>query len=118
MAIIKSYTDIEQSKKLAKILPIESADMGYLWNGTSFCEYPVSSQTIFKKVENVPCWSLAALLGVLPLPDLVQDKADDELFWQCSVYDEDGTQLCVTYDNNPIDACVEMIEELHERKIL
>jgi hypothetical protein len=58
------------------------------------------------------------LLGVLPLPDLVQDKADNELFWQCSVYDEDGTQLCVIYDNNPIDACVEMIEELHERKIL
>jgi hypothetical protein len=27
MATIKSYTDIEQSKKLAEILPIESADM-------------------------------------------------------------------------------------------
>ena len=29
MATIKSYTDIEQSKKLAEILPLESADMGY-----------------------------------------------------------------------------------------
>ena len=29
MATIKSYTDIEQSRKLAKILPIESADMRY-----------------------------------------------------------------------------------------
>ena len=27
MATIKSYTDIEQSRKLAKILPLESADM-------------------------------------------------------------------------------------------
>lgn len=27
---MKSYTDIEQSKKLAKILPLESADMEYL----------------------------------------------------------------------------------------
>lgn len=27
MSTIKSYTDIEQSKKLAMILPIESADM-------------------------------------------------------------------------------------------
>lgn len=26
---MKSYTDIEQSKKLAEILPIESADMRY-----------------------------------------------------------------------------------------
>lgn len=29
MATIKSYTDLEQSKKLAKILPLESADMHY-----------------------------------------------------------------------------------------
>lgn len=29
MATIKSYTDLEQSKKLAEILPIESADMHY-----------------------------------------------------------------------------------------
>ena len=29
MAALKSYTDIEQSKKLAEILPLESADMFY-----------------------------------------------------------------------------------------
>lgn len=29
MATIKAYTDIEQSRKLAEILPIESADMYY-----------------------------------------------------------------------------------------
>ena len=29
MATIKSYTDISQSKKLAEILPLESADMTY-----------------------------------------------------------------------------------------
>ena len=27
---MKAYTDIEQSKKLAEILPVESADMYYL----------------------------------------------------------------------------------------
>ena len=27
MATIKAFTDLEQSKKLAKILPLESADM-------------------------------------------------------------------------------------------
>ena len=26
---MKSYTDLEQSKKLAEILPLESADMSY-----------------------------------------------------------------------------------------
>ena len=29
MATIKSFTDLQQSKKLAEILPIESADMYY-----------------------------------------------------------------------------------------
>jgi hypothetical protein len=49
--------------------------MGYLWNGTSFCEYPVSIQTIFKRTENIPCWSLAALLQVLPLG--IYDELDN-----------------------------------------
>ena len=30
MAAIKSYTDLEQSRKLAEILPLESADMFYV----------------------------------------------------------------------------------------
>jgi hypothetical protein len=29
MVIIKSYTSLEQSRKLAEILPLESADMDY-----------------------------------------------------------------------------------------
>jgi hypothetical protein len=62
MATIKSYTDISQAKVLAEILPLDSADMGYLWNGYSFSEYPVSKQTIFNRIENTPCWSLASLL--------------------------------------------------------
>ena len=31
MAAIRSYTTIEQSKVLAEILPLESADMYYPW---------------------------------------------------------------------------------------
>lgn len=126
MTTIKSYTDLEQSKVLANILPLESADMHYSkdFDGRWFVDLAkYTSVKIPKYVGNVeehllPCWSLAALLGVLPLPDLIQDKADDELFCQCSVYDEDGTLLCETYDNNPVDACVAMIENLHELKML
>ena len=124
MATIKSFTDLEQSRNLAEILPIESADMrigNYVGkyaciDGTNVHYYHKSES--FGAPEIIPCWSLTALLGVLPLPDLIQDKADDELFWQCSVYDEDGTLLCETYDNNPVDACVAMIEKLHEQKLL
>ena len=33
MTAIKSYTDIEQSRKLAEILPLESADYHYIAQG-------------------------------------------------------------------------------------
>ncbi len=114
MATIKSYTDIEQSKKLAEILPLESADMNY-WCGT---QIRIGGHMAMDKDLDVPCWSLSALLGVLPLPALVQDKADNKLFWQCSTYEEDGTLLCETYGNNPVDACVAMVEKLNELNLL
>ena len=115
---MKSYTDLEQSKKLAEILPLESADMCYPKDAFeyNYSKEPVCHYSGIGLAH--PCWSLAALLGVLSLPDLIQDKADGELFWQCSVYNEDGTLLCETYDNNPIDACVAMIEKLNELKML
>jgi len=133
--IIKSFTGLHQSKVLAEILPLESADMVLLheepyetsdskFDGlhqalcVPFNKYDKSWRQKYKNISYFPCWSLAALLSVLPLPSLIQDKVDDELFWQCSSYDEDGTLLCETYDNNPIDACVEMIEKLHELNLL
>ena len=66
MAAIKSYTDIEQSSKLAEILPLESADNYYSWHDNRYyvvnkdCPYPYSLK------EKIPCWSLAALMNLLP----------------------------------------------------
>jgi len=64
---MKSYTDIEQSRKLAEFLPIESADMFLALNGT----VPVMSKYIddgLVTADNtaIPCWSLAALMNLLP----------------------------------------------------
>jgi len=112
MAAIKSYTNIPQSKKLAEILPIESADMGYLWNGTSFCNYPVSNQIIFKRMENVPCWSLAALLNVLP--ESYQLTSNKEGKVQLMLIH----QLEMDYYDNPVDAVVDMIFKLKELNLL
>ena len=59
---MKSFTNIEQSKKLAEILPLESADNYYSWHDERYyvvnkdCPYPYSLK------EKIPCWSLAALL--------------------------------------------------------
>jgi hypothetical protein len=117
MTTIKSYTDLEQSKKLAEFLPLESADMGYLWNGTSFCEYPVSNQTIFKRVENIPCWSLAALSAFI-LPSIIDNDGNNYKFY----LSKDGLDRWVAYyksddvsihiceeSDNMIDVILEMV---------
>lgn len=54
---MKAYTDIHQSKKLAEILPIESADMS--WAGTGLGK-PFARTIPCKGYpeEICPCWSL------------------------------------------------------------
>ena len=111
---MKAYTDIYQSKKLAEILSIESADMGYLWNGiSSYCDYPVSNQTIFKRIENIPCWSFAALMDVL---DCVSSFKTPQ-GWTCQTYV--GPKVVTSnYYSNPVDACVEIILKLKEKNLI
>ena len=61
---MKAFTNIKQSKKLAEILPVESADMS--WAGTGLGK--PFARTIPSKgypEEICPCWSLAALLDIL-----------------------------------------------------
>ena len=80
---MKSYTDLGQSKKLAEILPIESADMHYATWTIFDGEFVVSQNqgsTIKRLQEDygnqiIPCWSLAALLEVLP--ETIEDKYGD-----------------------------------------
>lgn len=122
MATIKSYTDLEQSKKLVEILPLESADMIYtMVNGyhTPF----IRIETIKEMYEDdVLCWSLTALLDVLPTLDgrnaiLCKDIRYDE--WHICYHSTATLSVIDTerYDN-PVDACVAMIERLHELKML
>lgn len=59
---MKLYTDIKQSKKLAEILPIESADMWFA-NGIVVARNSIEEPEQLNKV--FPCWSLAALLNIL-----------------------------------------------------
>ena len=114
MATIKSYTDISQSRKLAEILPLESADMYY---------YPFNDDYAGPVIgiadkESIPCWSLSALLGVLPFPQLSKDKlGSGKVGWMVSVYPNDCRYDSCWHDN-PVDACVAMIESLHELNLL
>jgi len=119
---MKSYTDIKQSKKLAEILPINSADMCYrivAYNSNDTHEY--QPYCFVKTLESdIPCWSLAALLEVMPKQlgryTLTFYWYDDS--WCCS-YIDDGSEIKETSSaNNPVDATVEMIIKLKEKDLL
>ena len=124
--MIKSFVDLEQSKKLAKILPSESADMHYSkdFDGSWFVDLAeYTSVKIPKYVVNVeehllPCWSLSALLNLLPnCTDIVKEEADTENEkYMCTVGVKDD--IICTFGNNPVDACVAMIEKLNELNLL
>jgi hypothetical protein len=132
---MKAYTDFEQSKKLAKILSLESADMEYLlehWideetyrHKEGYCEIPVVKVDDDCPLQPITldCWSLEALLNILPhcidvRYDLVLGKLSDNKGWYVMYDDVDHfTKFYVTH-SNLIDACVEMILKLHEQKLL
>jgi len=124
MAEIKSYTDLEQSQALAKILPHESADMSWKyqkdkWVGEpDYREWPEFEKATDKR--DIPCWSLAALINLLPQHivtgmgylQLVIDKNWDGK--TCEVAYENGDSYKECRNENLVDSCVEMISRLHE----
>jgi len=123
MATIKSFTDIEQSKKLAKILPLESTDM--YWRSLNLNGH-ISWSSHIKMLEPpiydlehyIPCWSLAALFNLLPNgTNLVKEEADTKNErYMCTVGIKDD--IIPTFGKNPVDACMDMIEKLHELNLL
>lgn len=133
----KAFTSLEQSKKLAEILPLESADMHYHY-GNDFDELE-SIPTITEEDDHftlfpndVRCWSLAALLGVFP-PYLFEFERgiDFNVYpnlngkgWHCSYMPncienmkKDKFRL-ITSEDSLVDACVAMIEKLNELNLL
>lgn len=113
---MKVFTSIEQSKKLAEILPLESADMYWWYNGQKYYVETIDHNDFQK--SDIFAWSLAALLEVFECPTLTQDKiGDGKTGWMVSAY-PNGCRYDSNWYDNPIDACVEMIIKLHELKML
>lgn len=122
---MKAYTDLEQSKKLAEILSLDSADM-YWKNGVSDkyiqCFTPFVIDEDVNNVNfdyDVPCWSLAALLEIIRKPTAF-DLLINGRGYRCHCIDKSEGKFYGTddYYNNAIDACVEIIIKLHEQKLL
>lgn len=122
METIKAYTDIEQSRKLANILPLDSADMKYFFweNDTNTPKIPTFRYNkdvaeFYKETTGVylPCWSLAALLEILPKGTNISiPKSTNELSYCC--WNDYGE----FYVDNIIDACYKMILRLNKLKLL
>ena len=128
---MKAYTNIEQSKKLAEILPLESADMDYIPVVNIDGEYSITVNIWNNEhvIDEgwIPCWSLAALFSVIP-----QEIFDGEYIINITEGCDD--RWILTYDHhenrnhsyyglshgadNLIDACYEMILKLNEMKKL
>ena len=129
----KSYTDIEQSKKLAEILPIESADMFYNEEPEDETypkdivdtEYPMvlrKEQKRFLEEYGIPCWSLAALLAILPeingVPLKIEKVKAEDGYDGYYYHIEYESIVLIPYSKNPVDACYEMIIKLKELNLL
>lgn len=131
---MKSYTDLEQSKKLAEILPLESADMVYIpimdidsMSNSGFLNIPECypfNEFKNSNVKPLPCWSLAALLKIIPkcIGDYNIFRMDindiDTSMWYDKIGYGVNTELPDITIEESIDACVELIEKLHGLKIL
>ena len=126
---MKHCTSIEQSKRLLELgLSPETADMVYIMFDGKPLNGDAELNTVFESKDNkwywidfidgswnvceedVVCWSLAALLSVMPSASLV--SSDDHHYRLYCM-----ERFTEWYDN-AIDACVDMIEKLHEQNSL
>lgn len=131
---MKNYTDIEQSERLAEFLPLESADMHYnngSCRGVDYTEHFSAELMSYQEAlhlmkihktnfmfQVIPCWSLAALLEVLPegiienyyVPNLQKENGKYSIAY--------GNDELLCMSEEPIDACYELIIKLHELNLL
>jgi len=119
----KAYTDIQQGRKLAEILPIESADMSYFYRhweidinyaigdkenlSFSFNKERYEKHKDSSEYYYLPCWSLAALMNVIK--GKLCHYNDERYYCQLIEEAEDFPIYSTSEYDNPIDCCVEMI---------
>ena len=136
--MIKAYTDLEQSKRLAEFLPLDSADMEYLlehWIDEKtgryrqeYYEIPVIKVEDDGPLQPIthPCWSLAALYDILP--DEIEDNGDIyriQLFHLKAKNIVSYPRLTTIWPiflqeegDSSVDACYKMIMKLHKQKLI
>ena len=132
--IMKAFTDISQSRKLAEILPLESADMYYFLDPTPAgniyhivipqIDFGIKTREPEYDKGDIPCWSLAALMDVIPY-NISFNKAVYRFkmvkyseHWECYHENFGSVSTEIFKGNNQIDVCMAMIEKLHEQNLM
>lgn len=133
MTQLRSYTTIEQSKKLAEFLPIESADQTWERIAIAGANLDVPEELQYRHNGDrpylyysgigIPCWSLAALLSVINnikgwYPGIDAQVEDNK--WQiCMFSRETGSDTDLSsMDEELVDVCYEVIVKLHEQNLI
>lgn len=126
---MKSYTDLEQSKKLAKLLPIESADMtwekvarslteNFTWKPTVGLDRAIKDNLFsYKNGYVLPCWSLTALLAVIKPVNENTYTIRGTLDGGAAISFEEVTTV-MFQEEEIIDAVFEMVVYLKENKLI
>ncbi len=122
---MRAYSNIEQSRKLAEILPLESADMYYSPLGGT---HPWVLEGNLIEKDAVLCWSLQALLD--EIPDIITNEQGEDLklhidkedysyglFYE-NKYTGEMFEIETDYHDNFVDTCVEMIINLKEKGLI
>ena len=106
----KICTSLEQSKKLLELgIDVKTADMLWTYDFTvnDINCLNVISKHLKPEENDIPAWSLVALLELIPSNVFLYAKL---VKWDNSYYIENRSMLC----DNPIDAAFEMVCWLKE----
>ena len=106
-------TTISQSRKLIELgLDETTADMYYPYLGAG--QYGDTPRVGFpiehSGRKDIPAWSLAALLEVMPKPDLYRETAD---LWVCATFFKEGSIR--GFGETAIDAACDVITKMFDR---
>ena len=116
---MKAYTDVEQSKRLDKILPKDSYDMYLSRTDDGRTYMPHFGKTIvidrnmfsYRNGFTVPCWSLATLISLLPKCLIYTPNSIYEGYTCRNIVTGEET----SNEDNLVDCCVEMIIKNYEQ---
>ena len=89
-------TTVEQSKKLIELgIDVNTADMMWTYDFTigRINGLNVISTQLKPEENDIPAWSLSALLDILPFPQLSKDKlGGGKVRWMASVYPDNRSR--------------------------